>query len=154
MTSQTVTEQPLHRTWVAGRIVSAAGSDPAAAVMNAEAPRERVEPGTGERAMRSLSAVAPQNRNEESGSEQAKRWAAAYLRARGVTEGRARRREGGGDTAAWSCDLIIASTPSLSLARRALVWGVSALGWDRLTRPCSKERRGTRGGEPRGAFEF
>jgi len=118
MTSQTVTEQPLHRTWVAGRIVSAAGSDPAAAVMNAEAPRERVEPGTGERAMRSLSAVAPQNRNKR-GSEQSTRWAAAYLRARGVKEGRARRREsgGGGDTAAWSCDLIIASTPSLSLAR-------------------------------------
>jgi len=90
--------------------------------------------------MRSLSAVAPQNRNEESGSEQAKRWAAAYLRARGVTEGRARRREGGGDTAAWSCDLIIASTPSLSLARsaRACLGSIgSRLG--QLTRPCPKE---------------
>jgi hypothetical protein len=31
----------------------------------------------------------------------------------------------GGDTAAWSCDLI-ALTTSLSLARRALVSGVSA----------------------------
>lgn len=46
---------------------------------------------------------------------------AAYLRARGATEGRARRREGGGgggsggDTAAWSCDLIAAGARSREL---------------------------------------
>jgi hypothetical protein len=82
-----MTNQPVHRTWVAGRIISAAGSDPAAVVMNAEAPRERVEPGSGERAMRSLP-VAPRNRNEE-------RIGAGHAVGGGVPEGAGR---GGGQS--------------------------------------------------------
>ena len=74
MTSQTVTEQPIHRTCVAGRIASAAGSDPAAVAMNAEAPREGVEPGSGERggyAFTLRRCSAEQKRRERIGAGQA-----------------------------------------------------------------------------------
>ena len=138
MTSQTVTEQPIHRTCVAGRIASAAGSEPAAVAMNAEAPRERVEPGTGERSMRSLSAVARQNRNEE-------RIGAGHVVGGGVPEGAGR--DGGesspegGRRRHGRVELRphhrLDAFPLARSARACLGSIGSRLG--QLTRPCPKE---------------